>query len=314
MTGEVDSVRPAAHPSRLGVLLLGVALAAALGAVAYRSFEAPPSGVEAEDPVRPPSIEELQRRAEASPSDPAGWQELGFARFQRSEFAEAATAYRRATDADPESAVLWSALGEALVMASRRDPLPADALAAFEKARALDPADPRARYFLAVRRDLDGDHEGAISDWLALLAETPPGAPWESDLARTIEQVGRVNGISTEDRLARADATRAARFATAPTSSFSAGAAIPGPSREQIEAARGMSPGQQREMAEGMVASLEAKLRADPKNVEGWLMLMRSRVTLGQTDQARKALADAVAANPADADRLRQNAGALGVR
>ena len=70
--------------------------------------------------------------------------------------------------------------------------MPPAALEAFRKAAALDPKDPRARYFLAVEKDLAGDHEGALTAWLALLAETPPGAPWEADLERTIEQVGNV--------------------------------------------------------------------------------------------------------------------------
>ena len=67
-------------------------------------------------------------------------------------------------------------------------------------------------------------------------------------------------------------------------------------------------------MAEGMVARLEAKLQADPTNVDGWIMLIRSRMTLGQPDLARKALATAMAANPEQASRLREQAAALGVR
>ena len=75
-----------------------------------------------------------------------------------------------------------------------------------------------------------------------------------------------------------------------------------------------MTPGQQRDMAEGMVASLEAKLKANPSNLDGWAMLMRSRATLGQTDLAKKALADAKAANPGAAQRLDAEAGVLGLR
>ena len=47
---------------------------------------------------------------------------------------------------------------------------------------------------------------------------------------------------------------------------------------EAVDAARAMAPGEQREMAEGMVARLEERLKGDPANVEGWVMLMRSRV------------------------------------
>jgi len=259
----------------------------------------------------PLTIEQLRARAEADPDKALGWQELGFALFERGEFADAADAYARATQADPKQAVLWSALGEATVMASERDPMPLRALAAFRKAFELDPTDARARYFLAVKRDLDGDHEGAIAEWLALLSDTPAGAPWESDLKRTIEQVGQINRIDTADKVA---AALAARSPMAAGPMLTGGAAIPGPSQQQLAEAGSMDPDQQRDMAEGMVERLETRLKSDPTNVDGWVMLMRSRMTLGQPDRARKALSDAIAANPSAALRLRQEAEALGVR
>ena len=66
-------------------------------------------------------------------------------------------------------------------------------------------------------------------------------------------------------------------------------------------------------MARGMVESLEGKLKADPKNVSGWIMLMRSHVTLGQTVKASAALKSATAANPAEAPRLNAAARELGI-
>jgi len=191
----------------------------------------------------------------------------------------------------------------------------AAALEAFRKAAALDAKDPRARYFLAVNRDLGGDHKGALADWLALLRDTPPGAPWEADLRRTIEQVGKINKLDTATQIASADAARKAAFPNAAAApGLTGGRGIPGPSQDQLQAASGMTPGQQREMAEGMVASLESKLRANPSNVDGWVMLMRSRQSLGQTDAARKAFADAKLANPGAAQRLEAEAGLLGIR
>ena len=65
----------------------------------------------------PVTIEALQAAANASPDDAQGWQRLGLALFGENRFAEAATAYERATRADPDSPLLWSALGEARVMA-----------------------------------------------------------------------------------------------------------------------------------------------------------------------------------------------------
>ncbi len=292
------------------ILLLLAALLVA-GAVVWRTLDRSDDAATTVEPEGPLSIEQLRAQAEADPDNARGWQELGFALFERGEFADAAEAYQRATEADPKQAVLWSALGEARVMESEHDPMPPAGLAAFRKAYELDPTDARARYFLAVKRDLDGDHQGAIAEWLALLADTPTGAPWERDLTRTIEQVGKINGIETSDRIA---AALAARSPMAGGPALTGGAAIPGPSQEQIAAAGAMNPDQQRDMAEGMVSRLEQRLASDPRNVEGWVMLMRSRMTLGQPDKAKQALADAVAANPDAAQRLRQEAGQLGVR
>lgn len=255
-----------------------------------------------------------RRNADEAPAAPtngeaaANSRSAAQARFDQGDYAGAARAYRQAAEAEPDRAVLWSALGEAQVMASRDDPLPAEALAHFRRALALDPKDPRARYFLAVKRDLDGDHMGAIDAWLALLADTPAGAPWEADLKRTIEQVGKINAIPVASRIAAVK--QPGISADGPGL---AAAAIPGPSSEDLRAAAAIPPSEQRAMAEGMVARLDAKLRANPRNVAGWVMLMRSRMTLGQADAAAAALRDAVAANPGEAGRLRQEARSLGV-
>jgi cytochrome c-type biogenesis protein CcmH len=294
--------------SRLGLAVLAFAAVAAVAGLGYRALtdgdEADPA--QATDPAAPPTLEELEARAKADPNNSAAWQELALAYMERERYADAERAWRQAIEGQPDNAALWSALGEARVYQTQSVEMPAGAVDAFEKALALDPTEPRARYFLAVKRDLEGDHEGAIRDWLALLKDTPPGAPWEDNLRRTIEQVGKINDIETESRIAAAVGGQ-------PAPALSAGNAIPGPSQEQLAAASSIPPGEQRDMAEGMVARLEGRLAADPKNVEGWIMLMRSRMTLGQADRAGQALKSAVAANPGAADRLRQEAEALGV-
>ncbi|MXO91855.1 tetratricopeptide repeat protein [Altererythrobacter aquaemixtae] len=289
-------------------LLLGAVLLVG-AAIAYRTLGGgEDAAVPAVADAGPPSIESLKAAAEADPLNPGPWQELGFAYFETGQYDLSAKAYRQAIEGDKDNAVLWSSMGEALVNIDASILMPPRAVEAFEKALALDPSDARARYFLAVKKDLEDDHEGAIADWLALLEDTPPGALWESDLRQTIEQVGKINKINVADRIAKASAGRPA------PAELTAGNAIPGPSQEQIAAASAMPPGEQRTMAEGMVESLAAKLRANPANPDGWVMLMRSRMTLGEPDKASQALKDAVAANPGDAERLRKEAAALGIR
>lgn len=286
-----------------------VLLAAAIGYAIWRD-----TGTAAADPAAQASaapsdqLAELEGRTKREPNSADAWTALGAAKFDLSDFSGAAAAYEKAVALSPESAGLWSALGEARVMGSDSDPMPAAALEAFDKAIALDAKDPRARYFLAVKKDIGGDHKGAIDDWFALLADTPQGAPWEADLRRTIEQVGAIHKIDVAARLANTE-PRALTADEMPV----AARAIPGPSRSDMEAASQLPKGQQDAMIQGMVDGLEAKLKANPTDVNRWIMLMRSRMTLGETAKAAQALKDGIAANPGAAGRLKAQAQLLGV-
>lgn len=284
-------------------------LAAAVGYAVWRDSvrsTLPPATESAAAPSD--QLAELEARAKREPNSAEAWTALGAAKFDLSDFSGAAAAYEKAVALSPESAGLWSALGEARVMGSDSNPMPAAALDAFDKAITLDAKDPRARYFLAVKKDIGGDHKGAIEDWFALLADTPQGAPWEADLRRTIEQVGLIHKIDVASRLGSTQA----RPLTANEMPVAA-RAIPGPSRADMEAASQLPKGQQDQMIEGMVSGLEAKLKANPADVDRWIMLMRSRMTLGETAKAAQALKDGIAANPAAAGRLKAQAQLLGV-
>ncbi|MDE8651652.1 tetratricopeptide repeat protein [Novosphingobium album (ex Liu et al. 2023)] len=299
------------------ILLVIAAMAAAFAivfAISHRRDPAPEDVPASTAPADATGlIAALEKQTAANPKDGAAWARLGMAYFAQSRFADAVRAYERASLIDPGDAAAWSALGEARVMASARDPMPAAAAQAFEKAVAIDPKDPRARYFLAVRKDLTGDHKGAIVDWLTLLEDTPADAPWRADLVRTIEQVGKINRIDVTGRLAAASA-QSPPAARPPVAAPIAAQGIPGPTAQDLAGASRIPPSQQREMAQGMVDRLETRLKGDPANVDGWIMLMRSRMTLGEPDKAAGALAEAVAANPGKADYLRQQAAILGVK
>jgi cytochrome c-type biogenesis protein CcmH len=308
--------------SKAGWVLLGGAVLLGIASIGYNLY----SGSEGDEPLvatadGAPSIAELREAAEGSSDDARPWSELGFAHFERGEFGDAAEAYSRAVAIDDTSASLWSALGEARVMAvdaaqPDADPLPPSALEAFAKAVAIDENDPRGRYFLAVKKDIDGDHEGALTGWIDLLEDTPVGAPWESDVIRTIEQVAAINEIDLGDRLSSVMSTRSPEIAI-PGSGAMAGdnasTNVRGPTASQVNDARQMSASDQETMIAGMVESLEGRLEDDPSNLDGWVMLMRSRMTLGETGKAREALANAVAANPENAEELRRQAALLGV-
>lgn len=307
---------------RLALIFAGILALGAVGVQLYRSYgsgdlpDAPDAVVNAE---QAPSVNEviagLEKKLQDSPEDAESWRMLGWSYFETGKFAESSTAMKRATTLDPKNPEYWSMLGEALVMASDGQQVPKDAAEAFEQALKLDRTDPRARYFLAVQKDISGDHQGAVNDWFSLLEDTPADAPYAADIRRVIGQVAEKENIDVAARLAKITPA-------APTGGIStdgpqvATAAIPGPSQKEMKEAAALPAGQQEAMIANMVDGLDKRLQSNPDDANGWIMLIRSRMQLGQTGKAQKALADGLEAfrnNGAEAKRIREAGMALGV-
>lgn len=319
---DSTSEKSAPNIGRIALILAALLAVGAVGVQLYRSFGGPsestPETLAAKE-EQAPSVDEvisgLEKKLQENPDDAESWRMLGWSYFETQKFAESATAMKRATTLDPGNAEYWSMLGEALVMSSDGQQVPEDAANAFRKALAIDKKDPRARYFLAVQKDISGDHKGAIEDWFALLKDTPADAPYAQDVRRVIGQVAEKEGIDVADRLAKASPAAPSGGMTTDGPAV-ATAAIPGPSSQQMKEAAAMPAGQQEAMIANMVEGLDKRLQADPNDADGWIMLMRSRIQLGQTVKAQKALADGLEAfknDGAQAKRIREAAAALGV-
>ncbi|MBA3895794.1 MAG: tetratricopeptide repeat protein [Sphingomonadaceae bacterium] len=295
----------ASRLSRIALVLAALLALAATATAIWRSRAPTPETATTAPPPSPEqAIAGLEAKLKANPNDPDGWRLLGWSFFATGRYAESATAYKRATQLDPAKAEYWSSLGEALTLAGPGD-VPADAKTAFETALKRDPADPRSRYFLAVAKDMAGDHMGAIGDWITLLNTSPADAPWVADVRRAVTQVAAKNHIDVAARLA-------AIHPTAPQGT--AAAAIPGPTPDQMRAATALPPGQQQAMVDSMVSGLAQKLAANSRNPDGWIMLMRSYTQLGRMRDASAALVSAKAANPEASASLDSAAKELGIR
>lgn len=327
-----DSAPPVIDASASAAAVVPAAPAgtsAGAGANAGAGAAPDPTPTPEPSPVVDDTITRMEERLAEKKDDVQGWRMLGWAYFQNERYKDAARALRKATPLDPEHAETFSFLGEALVLANNHEgQMPRAARLAFDKALALDPKNPRARYFRALSLDLAGQHRRALRAWFAQLSETPPDAPYASDIRAVIRSVGKRHHIEVEKRLAIADAEarspKVAKEAAHTKAAERRKGALPGPASAELKTASGprqsgvasAASGAKDAMARGMVDGLEARLARNPANVDGWILLIRSRVHQNEPARARKALAEALAAfrtRPAEAAKLRDAAARLGV-
>jgi len=64
-----------------------------------------------------------------------------------------------------------------------------EAKAAFERARTHDPKLSKARFFLGVAAQQDGQGEQALTIWRGIIADAQPGSPWIGMVRETIASV-----------------------------------------------------------------------------------------------------------------------------
>jgi cytochrome c-type biogenesis protein CcmH len=301
---EVSASPRRVTPATIALVLAALILAAsAVIALVRAGGDEAPVAAPAARPAG--SMEEmvasLGERLRQDPDNDRGWFMLGMTYRGGERFAEAAQAFRRAAELAPRNADYAAYLGEALILGSNGNP-PPEAGQLFRRALQLQPGNPQARYYLATLKDLGGDHRGAVDDLLALLRAAPADAPWAPQVRDAVTAIAAQHRIDLAGRL--------------PAASTTATAAIPGPTPEQMAAARSIPPGQQDQMVRAMVDGLAARLRQNPRDAEGWIRLMRSRVVLNDPAAAREALNAALAAFQGDAvtqARLRGAARELGL-
>ncbi len=315
-----DRTRPLSERALLG-LALGVAAVVVLAATGLylkigrpdvASVHPTPGTAPAVDAAGHPNgdvpsmIAELETRMKETPGNAEGWRMLGWSYLQVGRNAEAAVAYGKAAALDPGNAEYLSAQGEATVLANQGQ-VSHEAQDAFKKALAADPADPRARYYLAMAKDQAGDAKGAMNDWIAMLKTAPADAPWAPEVRAFVIKVAQARGEDISRRLPPE---------TSPPPAMAASAPPPGPTADQVAAAGQMSDQGRAAMIEGMVAKLAGELKANPRDRAGWERLIRARMVLGHPDQAAGDYREAVrafAGSPADQAALRQTAQGLGV-
>ena len=300
-------------PATIALVLAGLLALAAIVIAATRSGEpgtqptdlaasAAPTGQAANIEQM---IASLRQRIAGDPDNAEAWFLLGMAYRDSEQVQPAAQAFRRAMELQPNNVMHVAYLAESQLLLGTEAGL-GEARQLLDRAAAIDAREPMVRFYRATLKDRDGDPRGAVDELIALLRDAPPGAGWEPQVRSAARAIAAQHNIDIAGRLPE----------PRPAPASTATAAIPGPTREQMAAASGLPPAQQNEMVKGMVDRLAARLQSNPRDADGWVRLMRSRMVLGERDAAGAALRSSLAAFNGDAatqGQLRSAARELGV-
>ncbi len=107
---------------------------------------------------------------------------------RRGRFDDAAGLLRKGLIDNPDHLEGWLALAMALTGHADGFVTPA-AAHAYAKARAIDPANPAADFFLGFSFLQTGEVRQARNVWMSLLARSPEDAPWRDDLEARIARL-----------------------------------------------------------------------------------------------------------------------------
>ena len=234
------------------------------------------------------AVDEIRGRLKKTKDDLDRWVMVGEAYGKLGQPRQAVETFRIARQIAPDDPSIGAALGEALIAA--------DGGAVGEEAKKLFQAIPpesdslpEARYYLALAAAQGGDMKTALRGWQALLADSPADASWIEPTRERIASAAQALGLDPAKEMPEPKPVAA----PGPQE----GALEGGPETAEGQAIKQMPEGQQRQMIEGMVAKLAARMEANPDDAGGWRKLARAYQVMGQADKANDALRKADAAD-----------------
>lgn len=247
------------------VAMLGLPLASAaiywkIGAPALPDMPLASRKVEPRNLDIAAALQKIEAHLAKNPNDGRGFEVVAPVYLRAGRFEDATMAYRRVIELLGETPTRMADLGESLV-AQANGVINADARQAFERAVALDSGMAKAKFYLAIAREQDGDKAGALEDMRRIAAGLPEGPA----RMRVMDEIERLDP--------------------------GAKPAIPG--GEAGQAIANLPPEERAVAIRGMIDALEARLGQSGGSLAEWQRLVRALIVTGERDRADKALAGA---------------------
>lgn len=184
--------------------------------------------------------------------------------FSAAADAQSAVVRLKGPDATTEEVVNY---GELLIMAAGGYVSP-EAEAVLRAVLTRDAENGTASYYWGLMLIQTGRPDQGFRIWDGLLRRGPADAPWIEPILGQIKPVADLAGVDY-------------------TIPDIGGSALPGPSKDDIEAAQDMTPAERMEMIGSMVEGLSDRLATQGGPVEDWARLISSLGVLGQTVRAQ---------------------------
>jgi cytochrome c-type biogenesis protein CcmH len=139
------------------------------------------------------NVQKLADRLKANPSDATGWTMLARSYSSMERFGEAAGAYAKATELNPNDADLWAEYAFVTAMANNQN-FDGKAIELVNHALKIDPENAKALQLSGSAAFAAKDYKRAIELWQRVLAKVPPG----SEEAQAItERINEAKNLST---------------------------------------------------------------------------------------------------------------------
>jgi len=222
-------------------------------------------------------VAEIKAHLMTNPANIQAWRALGQYQSELGNKAQAAQAYQRWHELEPDSIDAAIIYAESLIILSDGRVGPA-AMLVLNHARKIQPRNPGTRHYLALAQYQAGNIAQALASWKSLEKDSKPGVPWLKTLRRWIGQAEKELGIKGPDNKM----------------------AAPALSNTERAAIKDMSAEEQTVMIKGMVARLQGKMDNNPENIQGWFQLAKAYEVLGQRDDMIKSLKQALLYAPDD--------------
>ena len=245
------------------------------------------------------SAAELEAELKAKPSA-AGYKQLANLYFAARQYDKAVAADRRAIALGDDSALIWSELGETVVMQNGGAVAP-DALIAFTKALERNAKDARGRFYFGLAEAQIGSFKEAVAIWRDLEKGAPAGAPWLGMVREQIARFAKEGGFDPASVAPHPPSTQSMKAAVAAMTSAvqeHAGTVKTG-GKPARSSAVSKDPA-----VHAMVDKLAARMAKNPGDADGWLRLANSYTVLGEWAKARDAIDHGLRLKPKDVGML----------